>query len=103
MLVTFSNIMNLKNTFKKTLFIPISIYIKTIIQIIFIKTIIQTDKHKAKYIITVCIPIIIIKFFLLFIKKVYNYIKKILHHTIIKKKKCAKYKNGTPRAKFIIK
>ena len=69
MLVTFSNIMNLKNTFKKTLFIPISIYIKTIIQIIFIKTIIQTDKHKAKYIITVCIPIIIIKKFNLSIIK----------------------------------
>ena len=30
-------------------------------QTILIKTIIQIDKHKAKYIITACIPIIIIK------------------------------------------
>ena len=43
--------------------------IKTIIQTNFIKTIIQMDKHKAKYIITACIPIIIVKKFLLFIKK----------------------------------
>ena len=33
------------------------------------KTIIQINKYKAKYIITACIPIIIIKHFLLFIKK----------------------------------
>ena len=45
---------------KTPLFIPISIYIKTIVQTILIKTIIQIDKHKAKYIITACIPIIII-------------------------------------------
>ena len=38
------------------------------------KTIIQIDKHKVKYIITACIPIIIIKKILLFIKKIYNYI-----------------------------
>ena len=38
-------------------------------QIILIKTIIQMDKHKTKYIITACIPIIVIKKFLLFIKK----------------------------------
>ena len=43
------------------------------------------DKHKVKYIITACIPIIIIKKILLLIKKIYNYIKKFLvHHTIIK-------------------
>ena len=48
------------------------IYIKTIIQIILIKTIIQIDKHKAKYIITACIPIIIIKKFLLFFFTVYK-------------------------------
>ena len=54
---------------KTPLFIPISIYIKAIIQIILMKTIIQINKHKAKYIITACIPIIIIKHFLLFIKK----------------------------------
>ena len=41
------------------------------------KTIIQLNKHKAKYVITACIPIIIIRNFLLFIKKIYNYIKKI--------------------------
>ena len=40
-----------------------TIYIKTIIQTILIKTIIQIDKHKVKYIITACIPIIIIKSF----------------------------------------
>ena len=33
-----------------------TIYIKIIIQTIFIKTIKQVDKHKAKYIITACIP-----------------------------------------------
>ena len=40
---------------------------KTIIQTITIKTIIQIDKHKAKYIITACIPKITIKNSLLFI------------------------------------
>ena len=39
---------------------------------IYIKTIIQIDKHKVKYTITACIPIIIIKkisrFFLLYIR-----------------------------------
>ena len=55
-----------KHTYKSqnTLFILIiilkeTIYIKTIIQTILIKTIIQIDKHKAKYIIAVCIPILI--------------------------------------------
>ena len=62
---------------KTPLFILISIYIKTIIQTILIKTIIEIDKQKAKYIMTACIPIIIIKSFLFFIKKNYNYIKKI--------------------------
>ena len=42
---------------------------KTIIQTIPIETIIQIDKHKVKYIITACIHIILIKIFLLFIKK----------------------------------
>ena len=41
-----------------------------------IKTIIEINKHKAKYIITAYIPIIIIKKLLLFIKKNYNYIRK---------------------------
>ena len=36
---------------------------------IYIKTIIQINKHKAKYIITACIPIIIIKNFLQLYKK----------------------------------
>ena len=43
-----------------------TIYKKTIIQTIPIKTIIQTDKHQVKFICIACIPIIIIKFFLLF-------------------------------------
>ena len=43
------------------------------------------------------------KRFLLFTKKIYNYIKKI-HHTIIKKKLFSvKYNNGKSKAKFIIK
>ena len=47
---------------------------------------------------------IIIKSFLLFIKKNYNYIKKISSPNIYKKKILfAKYKNGKPRVKFIIK
>ena len=33
-----------------------TIYIKTILQTILIKTIIQIDKHKVKYTITACIP-----------------------------------------------
>ena len=45
---------------KTPFFILITIHIKTIIQI---------DKHKAKYIITAWIPKITIKFFLLFFKK----------------------------------
>ena len=36
----------------------------------------QINKHKVKYIITACIPIIIIKKFLLFAKNIYSYIKK---------------------------
>ena len=54
---------------KNTLFIII-ILKKTI----YIKTIIQINKDKAKYIITAFILIIIIIFFLLFIKKNKNYI-----------------------------
>ena len=38
-----------------------------------IKIIIQIDKDKVKCIITACIPTIIIIFFLLFIKKNYNF------------------------------
>ena len=45
----------------------------------------------------------IIKIFLLFIKKNYNYIKKFLHNTNIKFFLSAKYKNGKPRVKCIIK
>ena len=48
LLISFLNITNLKNT---PIFILITIYIKTVIQI---------DKHKAKYLITARIPIIII-------------------------------------------
>ena len=40
-----------------------------LIETIYIKTIVQIDKHKVKYTITACIPIIIIKR-LLFIKKI---------------------------------
>ena len=70
-----------KNTYKSLniLFILIILkettHIKAIVQTILIKTIKEIDKQKAKYIITACIPIIIIKNFLLFIKKNYNYIK----------------------------
>ena len=64
----------------------------------------QIDKHEVKYIITACIPIIIIIFFLLLIKKNYNYIKKIsAPHNYKKLFLSAKYKNGKPRVKFIIK
>ena len=48
---------------KTPLFILITIYIKTIIKI---------DKHKVKYITNACIPIIIIKNFLLFFFTVYK-------------------------------
>ena len=37
---------------------------------IYIKTIIQINKHEAKYIITACIPKITRKFFYFFLKKV---------------------------------
>ena len=53
-------------------------------QTILVKTIIQINKDKVKYIITACIPIIIIKNLLLFIKTLYNYIKIIRHLTNIK-------------------
>ena len=49
-----------------------TVYIKTIIQTILIETIIQIDNHKAKYIITACIPIIITKFLLFFFFTVYK-------------------------------
>ena len=77
MLIPFSNIKK-KNTYKSqnTLFMLIilkeTICIKAIIQTILIKTIIQIDKHKAKYIITTCIPIIIIKKILLFFFTIYK-------------------------------
>ena len=58
--------------FKAPLFIPISIYIKTIIQMIFIKIVIQINEHKPKDIITACIPIIIMKKVLLFFFTVYK-------------------------------
>ena len=54
---------------QNTLLILIIITLK---ETIYIKTIIQIDKHKAKYIITACIPIIIIKKFLLFFFTVYK-------------------------------
>ena len=54
----------------------IIIVITTIIIIlketIYIKIIIQIDKHKVKYTITVCIPIIIAKIFLLFFFIIYK-------------------------------
>ena len=69
--------MNLKTPlFILIIILKETIHIKIIIEIIVIKTIIQIDKHKAKYIITACIPIIIIKNFLLFAKNIYSYIKK---------------------------
>ena len=51
---------------KTPCFIPISINTKIVLQIILIKLIIQIDRLKAKYIITACISINIIKIFLLF-------------------------------------
>ena len=52
---------NLKTSlFMKIKFLKETIYIKTIIQTILIKPIIQIDKHKVKYITNACIPIIII-------------------------------------------
>ena len=64
----------------------------------------QIDKHKVKYIITACMPLIIIKIFLLLIKKINNYIKKISSpHNYKKLFLSDKYKNGKPRAKFIFK
>ena len=56
---------------------PLFIIIKILKKTIHIKTIIQTDKHKGEYIITAFIPIIIIKNLFLFIKRIYNYVKKI--------------------------
>ena len=61
----------------------------------------QIDKHKAKYIITAYIPIIIIKTFLLFVKKIYNYVKKNSSpHNYKKKILIAKYKNGKHALNF---
>ena len=51
---------------KTPCFILISINTKIVLQIILIKLIIQIDRLKAKYIITACISINIIKIFLLF-------------------------------------
>ena len=63
LLIAFSNIKKgILTNLKTPLFILImiilkeTINIKTIIQIMLIKTITQTDKHKAKYIITARIP-----------------------------------------------
>ena len=64
-----------KNTYKSLFLLIIlkeTIYIKTIIQTILIKTIIEIDKHKTKYIITACIPVIIIKNVLLFFFTIYK-------------------------------
>ena len=85
-----------------------TIYIKIILKIIFIKTIIEINKDKAKYIITACINWHVYpnyyKFFLVFMKKIYNYIKTISSpHNYKKQFLPAKYKNGNPRVKFIIK
>ena len=66
--IPFSNITNLKNT---SFYTNINVH-KIIIQIILIKIIIQIGKHKAKYIITACIPIIIIKKILLFFFTIYK-------------------------------
>ena len=66
LLIPFSNISKSILTNLKT---PLFVLIIILKETIYIKTIIQINKHKAKYIITACIPIIIIKNFLLFIKK----------------------------------
>ena len=80
----------ISNIKKNTLFI-----IKILKEIIYIKTIIQISKYKAKYIITACIPKITIKNFYFFLKKIYNYIKKISSPCNYKKRFfSAKYKNG---------
>ena len=71
---------------------------------IYIKTIIQIDKHEAKIYIRHMYTQIIIKKFLLFIKKIYNYIKQISStHNYKNIFLSAKYKNGKPSTKFIIK
>ena len=57
---------------KTPCFILISINTKIVLQIILIKLIIQIDRLKAKYIITACISINIIKIFLLFFFTVYK-------------------------------
>ena len=49
-----------------------TIYIEIIMQTILIKTIIQIDKHKVKYITNACTLIIIIKKILLFFFTVYK-------------------------------
>ena len=74
--------------------LKITIYIKIIILTILIKTIIQIDKHKGKYIITACIPITII----------------IILYKFSSSQKCkkkiflfAKCKNDKPGVKFMIK
>ena len=87
MLILFSNIKKgILTNLKRSLFtliiviiiiiIIIIIVITTIIIIlketIYIKIIIQIDKHKVKYIITACIPIVIIKNFLLFFFIIYK-------------------------------
>ena len=70
LLMAFSNIKKSILTNLKTLLFKLiiiiskeTIYIKTIIQVILIKTIIHIDEHKVKYTITACIPITIIKIF----------------------------------------
>ena len=81
-----------------------TIHIKSFIQTILVKTVIQINKHRAKYTITAGIPIIIIKNLLLFIQKIHNYIKKNSPpHNYKNNFLSAKYKNGKPNVKFIIK
>ena len=59
-LITFSNIKKSTLTNLKTPLFTLIIILK---ETIYIKTIIQIDKHKVKYTINACIPIIIIKNF----------------------------------------
>ena len=72
LLIPLSNVKkSIFTNLKTPLVIIIIIIIIILKETIYIKTIIQIDKHKVKYIITACIPIIIIEKFLLFFFTVY--------------------------------
>ena len=63
--------LNIEKSILTNLKTPLFILIRmiTLKETIYIKTIIQIDNHKVKYIISACIPIIIIKNFYFFLKK----------------------------------